>query len=149
MQPRKVVRLFVIIAIILVQASFIASAFAAEIKGSNEFTAAGVPTLPPLRGTISGLVTNERTGAAINRAAVTLYRKNGANWKKEITVRTASNGTYIFTNRRPGIFRIEFKATRYKTEYFNNAKTLKRATNIPLAVGSVVNNINAQLTPQR
>lgn len=146
MQPRKFMRFFMIIAIILVQASFIASALAAESKESSNVSVQAIPTLPPINGNISGVVTSESTGAAIKGATVILYRQNGTKWKKEISARTNKSGQYAFKKRKPGVFRVEFKASRYRTEYFDNASTLASATNITLAAGSGINNINAALT---
>ena len=145
MQPRKFMRFFVIIAIILLQASFIASALAAESKESSNVSVQAIPTLPPTNGSISGVVTSESTGAAIQGATVVLYRQNGIKWKKETSAKTNKSGQYTFKKRKPGVFRVEFKASRYRTEYFNNATTLASATNITLAAGGGINNINAAL----
>ena len=148
MQPRRLIRFFVIIAITVLQVSFIAHAFAAESKESSGVMVQAIPTLPPIAGSISGFVTNQNTGAAIKNATVTLYRQNGTKWKKETTARTKANGQCTFKKRKPGVFRIQFKASRYRTEYFNNVTTLQSATNITLAVDSSLNNINAALAPR-
>ena len=106
-------------------------------------------TPPITAGSISGVVSNEASGAAINRATVTLYRQQGKKWKREAVARTDNSGQYRFTNRAAGTFRIRFSAARHQTEYFDNAKKLSKATNLVLANGGVINNINAALKSTR
>lgn len=148
MSARKFLFLFVIVMLVVLQASFIASAFAAEIKDPQSPGLVNVPTLPPIFGRISGTVISEKNGAALNRATVTLYRQKGNKWNKEMSARTNASGQYTFNNRRPGNFRLMFKATSHKTEYFNNATTLKKATTISLAAGGTVT-VNAALASRK
>lgn len=148
MSARKLLFFFVIVMLVVLQTSFIASAFAVEIKEPQTGGLVNVPTLPPIFGRISGTVTSEKTGAAINRATVTLYRQKGNKWNKEMSARTNASGQYSFNNRRPGNFRLLFKATSHKNEYFNNATTLKKATTISLTAGGAVT-VNAALASRK
>lgn len=91
----------------------------------------------------------KKTGALIKSVKVTLYQWNGKKWKEVKNTNTDSKGQYKFTNRPAGIYRIKFSASKYKTEYYNNASSLSNATNIVLTVGGVLNNINAALTPKK
>ncbi len=98
---------------------------------------------------ISGSVNGGANSVAINRATVTLYRKQGNRWRREAVTRTNSNGQYTFKNRQPGTFRIRFSASRYWTEYFNDATKLNRATELVLPSGGTINNVNALLRIKR
>ena len=60
MNIRKSLRFVVLIAIILLQVSFMASAWAADSSVSSVPIVLGIPTVPPIPNTIGGVVTNEK-----------------------------------------------------------------------------------------
>ena len=149
MQFRKYMRFIVIIAIIVLQASFIANAFAADSQRSIETSNAqpqAVPTLPPVTSKISGAVFDFSTGEGIKNTKVILYRKVLSTWVKEASAKTNGIGQFTFKKVKPGTFRIEFKAAKYQTEFFDDSPTLAGATDITLPQGGNVNNIVAALT---
>jgi Carboxypeptidase regulatory-like domain len=149
MQFRKLMRFIVIIAIFVLQASFIANAFAADSRRSVETSdvkALAVPTLPPVTSKISGSVFDFSNGEGIKNTKVILYRKVLSTWVKETSAKTNGKGQFTFKRVKPGTFRIEFKAAKYQTEFFDDSPTLAGATDITLPEGGSVNNIVAALT---
>ena len=148
MQFRKYMRVIVLVAIIALQASFIANAFAAESKESSVAQAQAIPTLPPVADKISGVVISEGDGLAIKGASVIVYRQFGATWKKAASAKTNGKGQYTFKKLKPGNYRIQVKAAGHQPEFFDNVATLAAATNITLPSGGSANTIVAALTPK-
>lgn len=142
MHFRKFTRIFLIVAIVLVQIGFVASALTTEVQASNTLSAVAVPTLPAV-GTIGGKVTAQKGGKAISNVTVTLYNANKNVVK---VVKTNAQGQYQFTGLdQKTKFYIGFAAAGYKTEFFNNKPKLNQATSIQLSPKKINFTANAAL----
>jgi 5-hydroxyisourate hydrolase-like protein (transthyretin family) len=71
--------------------------------GADEFAASSTST-------ISGTVTDAKTGQALAQVKVTLYDSNG----KVATTQTDSNGYYEFTDLPAGTYKLKFSKKGYK-----------------------------------
>ena len=100
-------------------------------------------------GHLSGRVTDERTGAGIPKAWVTLYRCDQAGWLRVTALITDADGRYAFAGLDLGAYRIEFVHPRgwYRSEAYPHAPTLEQGADVTFTVGQDTPEINAALTP--
>ena len=98
-----------------------ASAAAGSLTvGSGQATTANAALLlVPLPGSITGIVTEDGSGVPIEGATVILYEDGGIVSVESTT--TAADGTYTFGTVGSGDYDLEFTATDYDTEWFDNA----------------------------
>ena len=82
-------------------------------------------------GALTGTVTEDGSSVPIEGATVTLYEDGGIVSVGSTT--TAADGTYTFVEVNSGTFDLEFTATGYDTEWFDNAASAAAGS---LTVGS-------------
>ena len=70
-------------------------------------------------GALTGTVTEDGSGDPVEGVTVTLYEDGGIVSVGSTT--TAADGTYTFVEVNSGTFDLEFTATGYDTEWFDNA----------------------------
>lgn len=104
-------------------------------------------------GTIKGKVTGDGNVALANVTVNAYYQENVTGiivWTHGGQATTDSAGAYTIANLNPGTYHVSFNeyppVAGYFPEFYNNASTQENATNITLAEGATVNNINAQLS---
>jgi hypothetical protein len=96
---------------------------------------------------ITGRVTGPNGTTPVFDADVTAYRWNGNDWDWLDRDDTDTNGVYAILGLPAGTYRVEFEDYngQYVGEYYNDAADLDSATDIAVAAGATVGNINASL----
>jgi hypothetical protein len=101
------------------------------------------PTMVPLRGSFSGTVTDQATGAALAGVAVYAIGPNGLVGGTS----TSGGGTYTLANLPVGTYRAVFLDQRGRrlAEYWNNSPDFAGATPFNVTAGTTTPNISAAL----
>jgi VCBS repeat-containing protein len=101
------------------------------------------------KGRISGQVT-DRDGQPLEGITTVLYYDGGGYWYNSRYGTTDANGNYIFGGLDAATYRIGFEDNRaereYIAEYYDDVAAIDSATDIVVAEGAAVNNVDAQLT---
>jgi protocatechuate 3,4-dioxygenase beta subunit len=103
-------------------------------------------------GLIAGRVTDE-AGNAASAVTTMLFRRldlpEGDYWTQASSTFTLEDGSYQYTALSPGYYRIQFMDftgfLRYLPEFYDDAASLETATDLPLAAGDQMTNIDASL----
>lgn len=105
-------------------------------------------TLEP-GGMISGKVVT-RNGVGIPDVYINTYTLENGAWVAARGTYSDDDGRYNTVGLPAGVYRIGFSDTLgiYPVEYYNNAATVETASDITVAVGNVVANINVELAPK-
>ena len=100
-------------------------------------------TMVSLRGSFSGTLTDQATGAPVTTATVLALGPSGI----AASTTTAANGTYSIAGLPPGSYRAVFidGVGRRVTEYWNNSLDYAGAAVINVTAGNNTANINAAL----
>ena len=96
-----------------------AAAGSVTVESGQATTADAALLLSLLPGSITGTVTEDGSGVPIEGATVILYEDGGIVSVESTT--TAADGTYMFGTVGSGDYDLEFTATAYVTEWFDNA----------------------------
>lgn len=112
-----------------------------ESAASNQVEVSTVPPPPPAQAVVTGVVTNETTGAPIARAYVSFFQNTSHGYKYAYT---DSLGQYK-VRLNPGSYYLYTSAHQYKWEYYDNVTSLSQATQITLAEADS-QNVNVALT---
>lgn len=113
-------------------------------------TGIDVQLAPP--GQILGTVTDE-AGQPIEGIGVNLYSDPDGDgyWAQNYSGGTDASGAYSVSGLPAGVYRVAFVdwmgPWRYQPEYYNDAATLESATDIVVAEGAIVEEIDAHLAP--
>ena len=104
-------------------------------------------------GTIKGKVTGDGNVALANVPVKAYYKEEFMGiiqWGMVGQTTTDNTGAYTISNLNAGTYHVSFNeyppVAGYFMEFYNNAGTQESATDITLAEGATVNNINAQLS---
>lgn len=104
-------------------------------------------------GTIKGKVTGDGNVALANVTVKAYYQENITGiivWTYGGLATTDNTGAYTIANLNAGTYHVSFNEypplAGYFMEFYDNAGTQESATEIALAEGATVNNINAQLS---
>jgi len=99
------------------------------------------------RNRISGIVTDQETGAPLSGIKVDLWQQNGQNWSKLRSVTTATDGSYDSGKLVDGVYRVGFSdpSGHYQSEYYDNVGTLGSGTDINATGGGFISGIDAAL----
>jgi len=97
----------------------------------------------PITG-ISGDVTNGETHAGIEGARVCLYEEDDT-LVKCVPNATSANGEYTVGGLTEGNYRVEFIATGFATQYYDDAPSLEESTTVHVTATEVTPNIDAGL----
>ncbi|NLB65176.1 MAG: carboxypeptidase regulatory-like domain-containing protein [Lentisphaerae bacterium] len=103
--------------------------------------ATGINASLSLAGKITGTFTNS-AGSPMEDVFLVGFRKNGVGWQPIQNTRSAANGNYALIGLPAGTYRI-FYTYQGQDGYYDNAPDLLTATDIPIAPGQIVSNINA------
>ena len=96
---------------------------------------------------ISGTVTDAE-GAGIKGIVVTALEYDGdGGWAFVADTTTKKDGTYTIKNLPPATYTVEFRDEdgTYVDEYYDDQRTIEDATDVPVAAGQAVPNIDAEL----
>ncbi|HOD99835.1 MAG TPA: carboxypeptidase regulatory-like domain-containing protein [Kiritimatiellia bacterium] len=93
-----------------------------------------------LAGKISGTFTNS-AGSPLQFAYLVSFRKNGVGWQPMESTLSDAAGNYALAGLPAGIYRI-FYTYEGQEGYYDNAPDLLTATDISIAAGQAVSNIN-------
>ena len=104
-------------------------------------------------GVIKGKVTGDGNLPLANVPVKAFYQENFTGiiiWTYAGQATTDNTGTYTISNLSEGIYHISFNEypplAGYFPEFYNNVSTQESGTDITLAAGATVNNINAKLS---
>ncbi|MFN8492769.1 MAG: carboxypeptidase regulatory-like domain-containing protein [Caldilineaceae bacterium] len=96
-------------------------------------------------GQISGRVTDDE-GHPLSGITTYAYQADGNGvWKEVNFGMTDATGAYTICCLAAGVYRVGFTSERYYSEYYDNVGSVQKATDLPVASGMTVTNINAQL----
>lgn len=100
-----------------------------------------------LGASISGMVTGTNGTTPVAGVEVTAYRWNGSDWDYAQGESTDGAGAYAIGGLAAGQYRVEFRDGQglYQTEWYNNAANRDDASNVVVAAGGSVSNVNASL----
>ena len=102
--------------------------------------ATGINASLDFAGKITGAFTN-LAGSPLEDVFLVGFRKNGVGWQPIENTRSAANGNYALAGLPAGTYRI-FYTYQGQDGYYENASDLLTATDIPVAAGQTVANIN-------
>ncbi|MFZ2504197.1 MAG: carboxypeptidase regulatory-like domain-containing protein [Nocardioides sp.] len=97
-------------------------------------------------GDISGVVT-DGSGPVAHVRVQAYVESVGApeEWGPEHSTWTEADGSYSFGQLRPGTYRLRFSAPGLRTEFYEDASAVWRATDIEVGSGLTVADVDAQL----
>lgn len=100
-----------------------------------------------LAARISGTVTGTNGTTPVASASVTAYRWTGSDWDWSESEQTDGSGFYQLAGLAAGQYRLEFRDQQglYQTKWYNNAANRDDASNVVVAAGGSVSNVNASL----
>ncbi|MCX6030768.1 MAG: carboxypeptidase regulatory-like domain-containing protein [Chloroflexi bacterium] len=100
-------------------------------------------------GVITGVATDQATGAPVAGIRVTAYQWDGQYGNSRKTVTTGADGSYAINGLPTGIYRVGFMEAwgRYLGGYYRDAGSIASATDISVTAGQVTENVNAALAP--
>jgi 5-hydroxyisourate hydrolase-like protein (transthyretin family) len=108
----------------------------------------GIDAMLDPAGKISGKVTLAADGSPLEYAWVTVYRQVGkGGWEPMFGAETAADGSYTVGGLRTGTYRAQFMywGEAFGAEFYDDATTLRKATDIGVTAGETTPDINAAL----